>query len=62
VGNADDPRRLITTVLAENDGNILRTAHDLGIDRSTLYDYVERLSLWPVVNRLRRNAVARRRN
>jgi DNA-binding NtrC family response regulator len=62
VSQSDDPRRLVTEVLMENDGDMLRTAHDLNIHRVTLYKYIKKLKLWPVVNRLRRQAVAKRRN
>jgi DNA-binding NtrC family response regulator len=60
IGQSRDPRRLVTEVLKENDGNMLRTAQDLGVGRKTLYRYVERLSLWPVVDRLRDEARARK--
>jgi hypothetical protein len=47
-------------VLEENEGVLMRSAHDLGVHRITLYRYIERYELWPVVNRLRRERIERR--
>jgi transcriptional regulator of acetoin/glycerol metabolism len=61
VGRARDKRRTITSMLADCDGNLTRTAHLLGIHRATLYRRIDELELWPVVNRLRRERLTRRR-
>lgn len=61
IRQVDDPRSLIVEVLRENDGELLASAHELGVDRKTLRKYVHRLGLWPALNRLRREAQARRR-
>jgi transcriptional regulator with GAF, ATPase, and Fis domain len=56
-----DPVRLILEVLRENEGNLLRAAHELNVDRKTLRKHVTRHGLWPALNRLRREATVRRR-
>ncbi len=57
LGNAVDQRALIAETVVLNHGNILKTAHDLGIHRSTLYRRLAELGLWPIVNRARREQV-----
>ena len=48
-----DQRRKVALVLAKHDGNIARTAHELGISRMECYRVIRRLNLWHAVNRMR---------
>jgi len=54
-------RRTLALWLAKCEGNLLRTAHTLGIHRSHMYRLVESLRLWPVVNAARAERLTRER-
>lgn len=54
-------RRAIAEMIVRCDGNLLRTAHFLGIHRSRIYQLLELLNLWPLVNETRRRAVRDRK-
>ena len=43
-------------------GNVLKTAHELGIHRSHLYRLIKSFHLWPLVNATRKEEGERRRN
>ena len=50
---SDDPRGMLIEAIERWGGRLNWVAHDLGIDRRRLYDRVEKLGLWPTVNRAR---------
>lgn len=50
---SDDPRGMLIDAIERHGGRLNWVAHDLGVDRRRLYDKVESLGLWPVVNRAR---------
>lgn len=49
-------------VLERNEGNLVHSAHDLGMSRRQLYRLVYRAELWPVVNMMRSKRAQRRRD
>jgi len=57
VSNADDPRAFLITMILRNKGHLLKTAHELGIHRSTLYRRIDTMGLWPIVNQARRGRI-----
>lgn len=57
----EDPRFWVASIIAECGGNLLRSAHYLGVHRSRIYQLVESMRLWPVVNEARRRAARERR-
>jgi hypothetical protein len=61
LGNCEDPARLVSEFLIRNNGNLTKTAYQLGIMRPKLYEKLYELELWPLVNYLRKDAVSRRR-
>lgn len=46
-------RKFLAEVIWEHGGNIIISAYVLGIHRSSMYRYVWRYRLWPVVNAAR---------
>ena len=50
---SDDPREMLVEAIERHGGRLNWVSHDLGLDRRRLYDKVERLGLWPTVNRAR---------
>ena len=50
---SDDPRGMLVEAIERWGGRLNWVAHDLGIDRKRLYLAVEKLGLWPTVNRAR---------
>lgn len=62
IANSDgDPRRWVASIIAECDGNLLKSAHYLGVHRSRIYQLIESMRLWPLVNEVRRRAARNRR-
>lgn len=49
----EERRAKVAQVIARTDGNLVKTAHQLGIHRSHLYRLIWRDELWPVVNAAR---------
>ena len=47
-------RQTIGLVIARTEGNLVKAAHQLGIQRSHLYRLITQDQLWPVINRARR--------
>jgi hypothetical protein len=62
LGLAKDPKALLAESLVENDGNLLQTAHDIGVSRMTVYRAIRRWELWPLVNKIRRERIRERRS
>ena len=46
--------RVLSDAIRLADGNLVRTAHLLGLARSHVYRLVYRHRMWPLVNQLRR--------
>jgi len=56
VAMTDDPRQLVLDALQLSEGNILKTAWLLGLDRSVLYEKIKELNLTEEVTMIRRAA------
>ncbi len=54
-----EQRRLVAEYIAESDGKLLHAAHFLGYSRRNLYYVIERLHLWPFVNKVREQRLHR---
>jgi len=61
VGISSEPAFMVAKQIGECEGNLLRTAHFLGISRRQLYYRIDEFKLWPIVNEARRRSKARRR-
>lgn len=58
--HGDDSVKTIVRAIVECNGNLLQSAHHLGIHRSHLYRLIYKLKLWPVVNKVRHDYVIER--
>jgi hypothetical protein len=53
----DGLRRWILEALVRYNGNIARTAHEVGYERRAFYLTCSRLKLWPAINKIRRESM-----
>jgi len=54
-------RDVLADVLIANHGVIVRVAHELGVRRDTVFDWIRAWHLWPLVNRVRQERHRHRR-
>jgi len=59
--STEQARQVVVEYLVDCDGKLVHAAHHIGYSRSHLYRLVRRYRLWPLVNQLRVERIARER-
>jgi transcriptional regulator with GAF, ATPase, and Fis domain len=60
IARSDDPAALIVETLTRTGGVVYHAAHELGVTREALRQWIVKLGLYPTVKRIRAEAKAAR--